>query len=72
MKMIVPDILISRWLVVLPSGNSRALVGYLHRTGNDCGNSMDGAADLVGQIVKILVMSIRHDQNVAGIPWPLP
>ena len=71
MHMIMPDILISRRLIVLASGYAVARINRFQRQGYPSSNSVNVYGIVDGQVIDILKMLIGHKDDVTVIVRPL-
>jgi hypothetical protein len=67
---VVPDVLAARALVVLPHGDSLAPIGEAHRDRDLLDQVMHRMPGLGWQLVQVLVVPDRHDQQVPVIVRP--
>src|SRR5207249_3238955 len=66
----VPDVLAAPWLVVLPRRRALAAVCHCHRDRNKLRRAIHGGERWVGDRVDVVVVLVRHDQDVAGSSLP--
>jgi len=67
----MPDILVASGFVVLLGGYTVAGVNLFHGDRQVFCHSMNVLREPQGQIVNILIMFIRYDNDIAMIIWPL-
>ena len=70
-QVIMPDILVASGFVVLPGGYTVAGINLFHGDRQTFCHSMNVRREPQGQIVNILIMFIRYDNDIAMIIWPL-
>lgn len=71
MHMVMPDILISRRFVVLPSRNAVAAVSCLHRESNRPHTLVNCGCSVKGEVVDVFKVLIRDDEHMAWSVRPL-
>jgi hypothetical protein len=67
---VVPDILVARALVVLSRGDSLASVGAADRDRDITDQVMHRMPRVGRQLVQVLVVLSRHDEQIPVIVWP--
>ena len=71
MKMIMPDILPTIWLVVLSRRDAIARVSRFHRHSDGPGAFVDFGCKVEGQIVNVFVMLVRNNDHMPRVVRPL-
>ena len=66
-RVVVPNVLISRRLVVLSSRYTVTSVRVLEREGDEASQRCKSTGNVVGQYVDVLEVGVWNDQNVARV-----
>lgn len=69
-QVVVPDILVSGRLIVLPRRDAIATVNGLQRDGHAFGHPVNAVGEAKGQLVDVLVVLSGDNEHVTGIIRP--
>lgn len=70
-QMVMPNILVSGWLVMLTGGYTVAAIGNFHSQCQITGCTLNGSGITQGQIIEIFIMFVGNEDYIARVIGPL-